>query len=192
MRFNSKWIATAVTGCAALAVSAAPASAAQEPGPQTVTSDAGTTCTVKADATVERGLLGVLIRPVAFSGTVDCTLADPSNVPVSSGAIALTSSQVLGLGTTGGRPNDPVNNVAVPSGNNEQGPSYRCEVAPGVDCGFSGRNELAPAGNYKVVFGAGITPPEGETWTSLSAGCQLDGGESGAVNCASEKAVTVR
>ena len=189
MKIRNKALAAVVASGAMLAISGAPASAAE--GPQTVTSDAGTTCTLSTDATVERGLLGVLLRPVAFSGSVDCTLADPANAPTSSAGLVLASSQPLGLGQTGGQPNDPANNVAVPGGSPEEGAAYTCELRPGVDCGFSGRNESALAGSYRVIFGAGLTPPEGETWVSYSDGCQPDNGGN-AVSCSSEKPVTVR
>lgn len=185
MKISSKVVSGVAAGCAALALSAAPASAAQVVGPQTATTDAGTTCTVLADATVGAGLL---VKPVDYSGSINCTLADPSNAPISSGAVTLENTLPLGLSFPNAQPNDPAAQEKVPQ---EEGFSYRCDVEPGVDCGFSGRESLGlPGQSYTVIFGTGITPPEGERFTSASEGCTLEA--SGAVGCASEETVTVR
>lgn len=173
-------------GCAALAMSAIPASAAPATGPATATTDAGTKCTVEADARVGGGLVA---KPINFSGSIDCTLADSSNAPLSSGGVVLQNSGTpLGLGTAGAQPNDPDAQEKVPG---FEGFAYRCELKPDVDCGFSGRQPLGlPGQSYTALFGTGITPPEGERWTSVSEGCELD--SAGAVACASEETVTVR
>lgn len=191
MKIRSKTVSGVLAGCAAFAFAAVPASAAQVEGPATATTDAGTTCTVVADATVGGGL-GV--KPVGFSGSIDCTLADPSNAPASGGGLVLQSSAPLGLGSMGGTPSDPgaQEQVAPPPGfGSEVGPGYRCDVEPGVDCGFSGRQPLGLLGQtYTALFGTAITPPEGERFVSTSDGCTLQ--EDGTAGCASEKSVTVR
>ena len=78
MRLKSKTVVGLVAGCAALAFSAAPASAA----PLTVKTDAGTTCTVNADYTLGAGLL---VRPIDFKGTIGCSPANSANVPTWTG-----------------------------------------------------------------------------------------------------------
>lgn len=191
MNIKSKAVSGVLAGCATLAFAAAPASAAQQPGPQTATTDAGTTCTVVADATLGGGLL---VRPVNFGGSIDCTFADPSNFGVSSGSLILQSSAPLGAGSMSGRPNDPGAQESVPPPpgfGNEQGPGLRCDLEPGADCGFSGTNSLGlPGTTYTALFGTAITPPAGERFVSASEGCTL--GEDGTVGCASTDAVTVR
>lgn len=185
MHIKAKVVSSVVAGCAVLAFSAAPAAAAQVEGPATVTTAAGTTCTVDADVTLGAGLL---VKPVNFSGSIDCAPADPSNVGISSGGIRLDSSAPLGLGTTGGNPKDPQAQETVPA---EEGFAYTCDLEPGVDCGFSGSQPLGlPGTSYTVTFGTLITPPKGETFTTASEGCTL--GDLGTVSCASEQTVTVR
>lgn len=185
MKIKSKVISGMVAGCAALAVSAAPAAAAPVTGPATATTDAGTTCTVIADASVGQGLIAV--KPVSFTGSIDCTLADPANPAISSGNLVLQNSLPLGLSVPNARPNDPQANErqAVVDGF-----AYRCELEPGVDCGFSGREDLGLLGQtYTALFGTGITAPEGETWVSVS-GCTKESDT--VVGCSSQDAVTVR
>lgn len=191
MQIRSRAVSGLLAGCAALAFAAAPASAAQEPGPQTATTDAGSTCTVEANATVGAGLL---VKPVDYSGSINCTFADPSNVGISSGGLLLQNTLPLGLSFPNAQPNDPEAQETVlpdPAFGNEQGPGFKCDLEPGVDCGFSGRENVGlPGQSYTAIFGTGITPPEGEAFVSASEGCTL--GDLGTVSCASEDSVTVR
>ena len=187
MKIKSRVISGMVAGCAALALSAVPAAAA----PVTVSTDAGTTCRVNADASLGGGLV---VKPVSFSGTIDCSLADRANPVLVSGALGLQSSAPLGIGGTGGQPNDPDANESVlgPPGSKEG--SFRCELEPGTDCGLSGKQPLGLTGQtYTAFFGVGLTPPEGETWIA-APGCTLDSGPKaeGGIACSSNDAVTVR
>lgn len=173
MRLKSKSVASLVAACAAVAFSAAPASAA----PVTVKTDAGTTCTINADYTLGAGLL---VRPIDFRGTIGCSLANPAKVPTASSGLKLNSSLPLSAGAAGGRPNQPQELVG-----EGEAAQYKCDLTPGRDCGFSGRTTGLPASTYEVVFGSAITAPRGESWTAVPAGCQLS---EGAVSCASYSA----
>lgn len=183
MQVSSKVIAGLVTCTAAVAAFAAPAAAA----PVTVQTDAGTRCTIEAGKTVGGGLV---LRPITFTGTVDCTLADSANAPVANSGLVLTSTAPLGLGGAGGTPTTPADQEAVPGFPGKQGPGFKCVVEPGADCDFAGRSNGLPLGSYDVIFGSGLTAPEGETWTvvtgktGLNQGCTLEEGGR-AVACAS-------
>lgn len=166
-------------GCAALAITAGPASAA----PATVSTDAGTVCTLNADATVGGGLL---TKPVNFTGTISCSLADPAKpVIVNAGLILRNAGLPLGLGDKSGVPNSP-DSVAIPV---EEGFIYRCELTPTADCGFTGSQPLGLGGQtYTAIFGAGLTAPAGESWVGVPAGCTPSGPE---IACASQDAVAL-
>lgn len=184
MGLKSRITAGLAGGCAIAAVMAAPVSAAPAPGPATATTDAGTTCTVDADAKLAAGLL---VKPIDFTGSISCQSADPSNPATSSGSLALQNGLPLGLSSQSAKPNDPVANKAVP---NEEGIAYTCEVGPGADCGFTGRETLGvPGQTYTAVFGTGITAPAGERFVSVTDGCSI---ESDVALCASTATVTVR
>lgn len=176
MRLKSKVVAGLATGCAAVALFVAPASAA----PLTVETDAGTSCTVNAGYSLGGGLL---VRPIDFTGTIDCTLADPANAPSASGQLLLTSSAPLSLGSAGGQPNEPQETVSAGPGFPAGEFALRCDVAPGADCGFSGRSTGLPTASYQVIFGETIVAPKGETWTVVPEGCERS--EEGSVACTS-------
>lgn len=176
MRLKSKVVTGLAMGCAAVALSAAPASAA----PLTVETDAGTSCTVDAGYSLGGGLL---VRPIDFTGTIDCTLADPANAPSASGQLVLTSSAPPSLGSAGGQPNEPQETVSAGPGAPAGEFGFRCDVGPGADCGFSGRSIGLPTASYQVIFGETIVPPQGEAWTVVPEGCRLSG--EGAVACTS-------
>lgn len=166
MRLKSKFVAGAVAGCAALVVSAAPALAA----PVSVTSDAGTTCTLDADASIGGSLLN---RKVNYSGTIECSLADPASTPTLGNAgLALDGGLPIGnplgglLGDTNSPNQPPSEQPGVESG-------YGCELEPGADCGATGRATALPGQSYSARFGGEIVPPEGETWTTATDGCEL-------------------
>lgn len=151
--------------------------------PVTVATDAGTLCTLNADATVGPGLL---VKPIGFTGTIACSLADPANpVIVNAGLILRNSGLPLGLGDASGLPNGPDSvPIAV-----EEGFTYRCEQTPSADCGFNGSQPLGLVGQtYRAIFGAGLTAPAGESWVGVPAGCAPSGAE---VACSSEDVVTV-
>lgn len=186
MRIRSRAVAGLAAGCAALAVSAAPALAA----PVTVKTDRGTSCTINASKTLGGGLLGV--QPISFSGTVDCTLADPANAPKAGGGMTLTSTAPLGLTSAGGRPTSPEDQETVPGAKaGEFG--FVCDVEPGADCDFAGGSTGIPTATYQVLFGVAFTAPEGEIWTEVpDAGCDevLDGGRTVGCLSSTEKFTT--
>lgn len=157
-------------GCAAVAVAAPSALAALV----VVKTDAGTTCTLNADKQLGSGLL----RPITFTGDVECSLADPANIPTFlNGALGLNSSLVLGLGAARGAPNQ----TPKPAPPGFEG-GYECDLAPGADCGATGTATGLPLATYNVFFGGAITAPKGETWTVVPEACEL---AEGTVSCAS-------
>ena len=173
MRIKSRAVAGLVAGCALVAVSAAPASAA----PKTVTSDAGTTCTVDSDARVGAGLV---IRPITFSGSISCSPADPAKVPsISTTGLTLTGKTPIGLieaPPASGSPNQPgaTRPTPLPPPGSEGAGGYDCVVKPDVDCGASGTTTGLPLATYQAIFFTTIIAPAGETWTA-SDGCDLQG-----------------
>lgn len=179
MKVKSKLVTGVITGCAAVGAFAAPASAA----PMTVGTDAGTTCTVEAGKSLGGGLL---VRPISFTGTVDCTLADADNAPTASSSLLLTSSAPLSLTSAGGNPTSPEDQETVP-GQKAGEFGFVCAVEPDADCGFAGSTLGIPTASYQVLFGSSLVAPEGETWTQVPEGCDLvdtDSGDSG-VGCLS-------
>lgn len=134
------------------------------------------------------GLLG--LRPIDFTGDIDCSPAGSSNAPVSYSGLALTSDPLglrdvlpLGLGQLGGAAgqlSSPPNTDEPPT---EEGP-VACRVDPGYDCGRTGRANGLPATTYQLIFGVGFRAPEGETWTDLPEECQ-SAEEASFVSCVS-------
>lgn len=174
MKVNSKVISGMVAGCAALAAFASPASAA----PATVTTDAGTTCTISSDYNVGSGLLG--LSPIDFTGDVSCSLADQANAPIYSGSVRLTSN-LLGIGDAlpleigdnfgaTAQPNSPSNVESPPPPPGESN-GFVCRLDPGYDCGSSGRANGLPATPYQVIHFGTLSAPAGETWTVVPEGC---------------------
>lgn len=185
MKLRTQGAAAMIVATAALGMTASQASAA----PVTISTDAGTTCTLNADANVGRGLV---VKPVNFAGEVSCSLADPANPAIVSANLILRNSGLpLGIGEKAGTPDSSdTNRVPV-----FDGFAHTCELSPGADCSHSGNQPLGvPGQTYTALFGAGFTPPEGESWVSAPAGCTLDSGPAaeGGIACASQKAVTVR
>lgn len=193
MRVNSKVISGMVAGCAALAAFAPPASAATPSA--TVTTDAGTTCTVSATKNVGSGLLG--LSPIDFKGDVGCSLADPADAPVYGGSVRLTTN-LLGVGDslplelgynfgTSAQPNSP-SNVEQPPAPPGESNGFVCRLDPGYDCGSTGRANGLPATPYQVIHLNTLNAPAGETWTEVPEGCaKIENGEgdmeSSAVSC---------
>jgi len=169
--------------CAALAAFAAPASAATPAAATpsaTVTTDAGTSCTVSASKNVGSGLLGV--SPIDFKGDVGCSLADQAKAPIYSGSVRLTTN-LLGVGDelpldlgynfgVSAQPNSP-SNVDVPPEALQPGEGlpFVCRVDPGYDCGSTGRAQGLPATPYQVVHINTFNAPPGEAWTVVPEGC---------------------
>lgn len=125
------------------------------------------------------------MKPVGFTGTISCSLADPAKPVIVNAALILRNSGLpLGLGDETGTPNVP---DSVPIAG-EEGFTFRCEQTPTADCGFTAQ-PLGPAGQtYGATFGAGLTAPAGKSWVGAPAGCTPCGPE---IACASEDTVTV-
>lgn len=178
-----KCIAIAALAAGAVAVSASEALAA----PVTVKTDKGTSCTIDASRTLGSGLL---IRPISFAGTITCTLADPARAANVSGGLILTSTAPLGLGSAGGQPTSPEDQELRPGAKAGEF-AYTCDLEPAADCGFAGRSTGLPLGTYQVIYGAGLTAPEGERWTvgvgqgQPNQGCEASQDEGRTVSCAS-------
>lgn len=183
MNRPTRGILALLTSAAAIGATAGQAAAA----PVTISTDAGTTCTLTAGASLGGGFPA---KPVNFNGEVSCSLADPAKpVVVSANLLLRNSGLPLGIGEKSGMP-DSADTSRVPQ---EEGFSYTCAVTADADCSHSGTQPLGLIGQtYTALFGAGFSPPEGERWVNAPAGCTLDAGTGGGIACSSTQAVTVR
>lgn len=191
MSIRSNLTAGVIVAITGAAMFAGPAAAASGPA-LTVQTDAGTSCTLDASATVGGGLFG--IAPIVFKGDIGCSLANDANAPLYEGGVRLTSN-LLGLGVlpldldnigaAAAQPNSPSNTEATPPPPGE-GALFVCRLDPGYDCGSTGQTTGLPATPYQVMHFATLSAPAGETWTDAPEGCQLspsDRGPDTAVSC---------